>query len=115
MPQNGVSGPPQLTFSRNVFSYPKSISPPFFPIISATTVVSQGSRRIATGYRRFLAILLGTFFFLQTGVSWGGPTMTTDPNSPTWWDYSAIVDTTKSHRGLAVLDTFELQVPSVLF
>ena len=37
MPQNGVSGPPQLTFSRNVFPYPKSIFSPFFPIISATT------------------------------------------------------------------------------
>ena len=37
MPQNGVSGPPQLTFSRNVFSYPKSIFSSFFPIISATT------------------------------------------------------------------------------
>ena len=40
MPQNGVSGPPQLTFSRNVFPYPKSIFSPFFPIISATTVLS---------------------------------------------------------------------------
>ena len=29
--------PPQLTFSRNVFPYPKSIFSPFFPIISATT------------------------------------------------------------------------------
>ena len=41
MPQNGVSGPPQLTFSRNVFPYPKSIFSPFFPIISATTVLSS--------------------------------------------------------------------------
>ena len=24
------------------------------------------------------------------------PTLSTDPNSPTWWDYSAIVDTTKN-------------------
>ena len=43
MPQNGVSGPPQLTFSRNVFPYPKSIFSPFFPIISATTDKNQGS------------------------------------------------------------------------
>ena len=42
-------------------------------------------------------------------------TLSTDPNSPTWWDYSAIVDTTKSHCGLAVLDTLELELPSDLF
>ena len=45
MPQNGVSGPPQLTFSRNVFPYPKSIFPPFFPIISATTDKNKNKQR----------------------------------------------------------------------
>ena len=40
--KRGFRGPPQLTFSRNVFPYPKSIFPPFFPIISATTAHRSG-------------------------------------------------------------------------
>ena len=63
MPQNGVSGPPQLTFSRNVFPYPKSIFSPFFPIISATTGSKSRTRVKKKG--RF-------FFSFQTRVRKSG-------------------------------------------
>ena len=37
------------------------------------------------------------------------PTLGTDPNSPTWWDYSAIVDTTKK-KGTKYLSILSLRV-----
>ena len=39
------------------------------------------------------------------------PTMSTDPSSPTWWDYSAIVDTTK----MAFSSPFLLFLLPILF
>ena len=38
------------------------------------------------------------------------PTLSTDPNSPTWWDYSAIVDTTNLKDISLVGDAFSFEI-----